>query len=114
MDALSSLILWGLFLHGSDGKPLVPEPLAVSVGMQFLKLGMTLEDVETMLHLEGHRNSVRAWCDLSTLNCSYPLTPRETGFMLRMRFERCSGKSGYGLESALLEHGNQVVAKFEP
>jgi hypothetical protein len=112
MDALSTLILWGLFLHGTDGKPLIPEPIAVGVGMQFLKPGMTMKEVETMLHLEGHPSSALIWGDLSILNCSYLLRPYESGFGLRVHFESEPGKRGYGLKSAVLEHENRVIATF--
>jgi hypothetical protein len=115
MDALSSLILWGLFLHGTDGKPLLPQPVAVGIGMQFLHQGMTWNEVEAMLHLESTlRSRFSSGGTLSWISHSYQFFPLEAGFSLHAQFESDRGRDKRVLKSAALRHRNRVVVTFEP
>jgi hypothetical protein len=108
MEALSTLILWGLFLQGTDGKPVVPEPIAVGVGMQFLKPGMTKHEVESLLHL-GNRRSCEIHDGYSrNLDCLYPPSGNPDGPCLILHF-LAQEDEAMRLRSGHLEQGDQVI-----
>jgi hypothetical protein len=114
MEGLSSLLLWALFLNGTDGTPLVPEPIAVGIGMHFLQHGMTQKDVEAVLHLEHRHRGSGIQGTLAIITHEYLLTPAESNVWLITKFERNETKRDWGLRSAVLKQGNRVITKFEP